>query len=495
MAAVTIAQMRQLEASAMATGISEEALLNAAGEALGMALGRHFPNPGTAVGYLGKGHNAGDTLVALRILRDHFGWNILTRQAFPLEHCAPLTRRKWQELHPASLPSESHLSGRDHPLLLLDGLLGIGATGPLRPPLQSLAQEMAHLRATQGARIAAIDTPSGIDPDRGELFENTVIADITFMIGCAKRGLLLSQAATATGALAIVEIPSLSCQNRGDLELITPQNTRIRIPPRPFDFHKGLAGRVAILAGSDAYTGAAALATAGALRGGGGLVTLFTPASSLSRISAKCSPEAIIRSCQDPRELLESRFDALVIGCGLDNFFDPTALVDLLLRAPTPVVIDAGALDVLAKSGKMDQLTERHVLTPHPGEFARIAPDLADLPRETAARRFTDRHAATLLLKGCRTLVTRRGHPLWCNATGTPAMASGGQGDLLAGVIGARLAAGTDPLDAASLAAWICGRAAEIAMTHPHASEESLLPSDMLPLLGAAFNDWKRGGR
>jgi NAD(P)H-hydrate epimerase len=117
------------------------------------------------------------------------------------------------------------------------------------------------------------------------------------------------------------------------------------------------------------------------------------------------------------------------------------------------------------------------------------------LPREEAARRFADRVPATLLLKGCRTIVTRQGQPLWCNSTGTPGMATGGQGDLLAGVIGARLAIGDSPVDAAALGAWLCGRAAEVALNQENLSEESLAPSDVLHFLGAAFRDWKSSRR
>ena len=156
-----------------------------------------------------------------------------------------------------------------------------------------------------------------------------------------------------------------------------------------------------------------------------------------------------------------------------------------------PAVIDADALNLIARSGMTGILAERHVITPHPGEFRRLAPDLAGLPRESAARAFADRIPATLLLKGCRTLVTRRGQPLWCNATGHPGMATGGQGDLLAGVIGARLAIGDPPLEAAALAAWLCGRSAEIALNEPAISEESLTPSDVSRHLGGAFLDWK----
>lgn len=498
MAAVTLAEMLSMEAAAMARGWTEEQLLDAAGERLGIAIGRHFPQAGSVVGYLGKGHNAGDTLVALRVLRDRFGWEISIRSGYRMETCAALTVRKWNELGSPE-PLESRPNWRDHqrPLVLLDGLLGSGAAGPLREPLIPLADEMADLRRSAGARVAAVDFPSGIDADTGEIFPNNVTADITFMIGNAKRGLLHSHAAAATGALAIVPVDALTTHRRGDCELISPLTLECGKKPRDFDFHKGMAGRIAILAGSENYTGAAVLAASGALRGGGGLITLFVPAHVHAVIAAKCPPEIIIRGFHNPRELLEFRFDALAVGCGLGEMTDSAAegLLDLIAKSPAPTVVDADALNLIARSGRVGILSEMHILTPHPGEFVRIAADLKDLPREEAARQFADRTRSTLLLKGCRTLVTGRGQTLWCNATGTPAMATGGQGDVLTGVIAARLAIGDSPMEAAALSAWLCGRSAEIALNEPHLSEESLTPSDVLHFLGAAYQDWKSGGR
>lgn len=498
MAAITIAETRAIESSALAAGWTEEQLLNLAGDRLGRAIGRYFPKPGTVIGYLGKGHNAGDALVALRILRDEFGWNIRTRNAYPSDECAPLTRKKWQELGVTSpLDQAPGRHDLETPLVLLDGLLGSGTSGALRAPLVQLAGEMAALRQRAGARVAAVDLPSGIDPDSGRIFPDTVVSDVTFMIGNPKLGLLYGRAAAATGALALVPVEPLTATRPGEIELISPQTLDCGKAPRPFDFHKGMAGRVSILAGSASYAGAAVLAATGALRGGGGLVTLFVPISARETIAAKCPPEIIIRGFHDPRELLDFRSDSLVVGCGLGEMPETMneGLLDLISNSPAPAVLDADALNLIAESGKLEIFRENHLLTPHPGEFARLAPDLRDFPREEAARRFADRVPATLLLKGCRTIVTRQGQPLWCNSTGTPGMATGGQGDLLAGVIGARLSIGDTPMDAAALGAWLCGRAAEIALNQENLSEDSLTPSDVLHFLGAAFRDWKTSGR
>lgn len=498
MGAVTTQEMRALEARAADLGWSENRLLTLAGHRLGHALAAFFPTPGTLVGYLGKGHNAGDALVAMRVMAHTYGWHTAVRGGFPPEDCAPLTREKWLETPPAEvLDTPPDWRSLRRPLVLLDGLLGIGAAGPLRKPLAAMAREMAWLREQAGARVAAVDLPSGVDPDTGEISAGAVTADVTFMIGAPKRGLLTATAAAATGALALVPVEPLTPPPGGEFELISPLSMTVGKAPRPFDFHKGMAGRVHLLAGSAAYTGAAVLAASGALRGGAGLIVLHAPSAAAAVIAAKCPSEIIVRACNHPLEVLQGQPDSLVIGPGLgalDGAFGD-GLAELLERAAMPTVVDADALNFLAQRGLLGHLKEIHVVTPHPGEFRRLAPDLADLPREAAARLFVARHPATLLLKGCRTLVTRRGEPLWCNATGSPAMATGGHGDVLAGVLGAQLAAAIPPLPAAAFAAWLCGRAAELALTGSAVSEQSLTPTDLLSRLGGAFSDWREGRR
>jgi NAD(P)H-hydrate epimerase len=488
--------MRAAEAAAVAAGWSEGQLLDLAGTRLGHAIGRFFPHPGTVIGYLGKGHNAGDTLVALRVLRDDYGWEIAARNAFDIADCAPLVREKWRE-SPIAAPLDGPPPWRDlkRPLLLLDGLLGIGAQGALRDPLLKLAAEMEWLRQHAGARVAAVDLPSGVDPDSGEPTPGAVKADVTFMIGNPKTGLLMSHAVNSVGSLAIVPLEILTVSGQGEMVLISPQEMDFGKSPRPYDFHKGLAGRVAVIAGSERYPGAAVLAATGALRGGAGLVTLHVPAEAAAVIAAKCPPEIIVRSFSSPRELGDLKCDAVVIGCGIGEPVFGMDLLDWLEQSDAPAVIDADALNLIAKSGRLEIFKDRHVITPHPGEFARLAPDLAGLSRENAARAFADRFPATLLLKGGRSIIARAGQPLWCNATGSPGMATGGQGDLLAGVIAACLAVGYSPSEAAALGAWLCGRASEIALNEPGISEQSLTPSDTARQLGAAFRDWISAAR
>lgn len=483
----------------MADGWTEERLMDVAGRRLATALAAYFPRPGHLVGYLGKGHNAGDVLVALPILRDRYGWEISVRRSSPMGEFAPLTASKWQAAGELKDHAESPVADDcRRPLVLLDGLLGIGASGALRDPLASLAAEMNTLREQAGARVAAVDVPSGTDPDSGRVFPGSVVADVTFMIGAAKLGLLSAQAVPAAGALAIVPIEPLRPPPDGDTRLISPSTCDFGKQPRPFEFHKGLAGRVGILAGSACYTGAAVITANGALRGGAGLVMLHVPAEAAAAVAGKAAAEVIVHPCDNPAALADAGYDAIAIGPGLGTpegrFAD--GLRRLILGASVPMVLDADALNFIAAHGLLAELGDHHVLTPHPGEFKRLAPDLADLPREEAARAFAARCPATLLLKGARTLVIRGDRSnLLCNSTGTPGMACGGQGDLLTGVIAARLAGGLAGPAAAAFGAWLCGRAAERAITHGGQSEESLIPADLLGHFGGAFTDWRQGTR
>jgi ADP-dependent NAD(P)H-hydrate dehydratase / NAD(P)H-hydrate epimerase len=301
----------------------------------------------------------------------------------------------------------------------------------------------------------------------------------------------------AVGAIVLVPLSELPVPDGADRCLISPQTLHGASPLRPFDFHKGQAGRVGIFAGSTAYRGAAILAATGALRGGAGLVTLHVPAEIVEQVAAGCPPEVIVRGVAHPDQLKEFSYDAWAIGPGLGGLDASwtAGLLCLLESDAAACVVDADALNALAHSGSVGRLSSRHVITPHPGEFRRIAPDLVGLCREDAARAFADRSSCTLLLKGARSLATAKGQALWHNSTGSPGMACGGQGDGLTGVIAARLAAGISPWIAAAHAAWLCGRASEIALQDGILSEESLLPQDTLAHLGAAFREWRERSR
>lgn len=497
--AITAAEMRQSEEQALSSGWTESRLLETAGTSLGQTIAHLYPQCGTAIAYLGKGHNAGDALVALQRLREQHGWQIAYRASHALEDCAPLVQEHAARLGPdAALQWTPEWDECQRPLILLDGLLGTGSKGTLRPPLQESVAEMEWLRDNVGAHILSVDLPSGVHPDEGNVGEGAVTADFTLMIGNPKIGLLRSRAGTHTGALALVPVPALQRKGTNQLELIAPQSMAIGKRPRAHDSHKGTAGRVRILAGSSTYPGAAALAAQGALRGGAGLVYLHVPNSALDVVRMLCPPEVIVAGYDHLREVPLGKADARVVGCGLGAVGDVAwvTLEKWIVESDIPTVVDADALNAIASHQARRLLRSHHVLTPHPGEFQRLAPDLSELPRQEAARAFIKRHPSALLLKGQRSLIAYRGQPLRCNSTGHAGMASGGQGDVLAGVVGARLAAGDEPFDAASLAAWLCGRAAERSVqSHPPQSAETMTASDTLAHLGGAWRDWRQSTR
>lgn len=486
MSFVTGAAMRSLEDVAFRRGVSPESLMDLAGAEIARRLMDHFPKPLLAIACVGKGNNGGDALVALRHLRSA-GWKIAVRTAYPEIEWSILPRRKLREL--GEVPAMASFDACHGSCLLLDGLLGIGASGGLRSPLAELAAEMTALRDHRGAMIAAMDLPSGLDADSGE--GGAITADLTLTVGVPKQGLTTANGIQRAGRILLIPLADLPLPDHGPLRFFCPESYPGLLPPRPHDFHKGRAGRLGILAGSPGMTGAAVLCADAALRAGCGLVTVHAGREFLPALAAMMPPEIMVRTSDDPvTEAFEAGHDALVIGPGTGNVADSwrTCLLrHLESSSPLPTLLDADALNALASSARIDLLRTHHVITPHPGEFRRLAPDLADSDRLDACSEFVGRHPCTLLLKGARSLVAAPGIATRFNPTGHAGMASGGQGDALAGVAGALLAQGLPGPDAAALAAWLCGRAAERALAEgPFASAGATIRH-----LGGALRDWQ----
>ena len=258
--------------------------------------------------------------------------------------------------------------------------------------------------------------------------------------------------------------------------------------PRKFDSYKNQFGRVGIVAGSKGFTGAAIMCSLGALRAGAGLVEVFVPEDVYEIVASAAPPEVMVKPVQSYCDLPNESVDAWGVGPGLGQKRADEVL-HLVQSARRPMVIDADALNILSsKTALLNRIKGPRLLTPHPGEMKRLFGSRKETRVQTA-KRFITKFPVALLFKGARTIVAQRQQPISYNTTGNPGMATGGMGDVLTGVCAALIGQKLSPYDAARVGAWVCGRAAEIAIFDHGASEESLLPRDVLDHLGAAFND------
>ncbi len=487
--------MREAEEAAFARGVAVETLMDQAGAGIAKTVRKFFPVPGICSVYAGKGHNGGDALVAANELQK-IGWNIDIRLAYPEDELSELTRQKLRTLRNDKPEKEfSHLIGGLTPPphhIILDGLLGLGAKPMIRQPNRESAEEINRRRREENAFVFAVDLPTGFEGDTAQRDpEDCIVADVTVSIGFAKHGLIMDEALDYVGRLEVVPLPDLTLPETSPNELLaTPFSLAPLLPQRKFGAYKNQSGRIGIVAGSEGFLGAAIMAAEGALRGGAGLVNLFVPRDLYPAVAALAPIEAMVRPIKNYKELFDQNVDVWAIGPGLgqERAGDILKFIDTVTQ---PTVVDADALN--AMSGKLEMLRRSpgpRLLTPHPGEMNRLV-ESGKMSRAGRARTFCEHFPVTLLLKGSRTLVAERGKPLSYNSTGHPGMATGGMGDILTGVCAALIGQKLSMFDAARVGAWVCGRAAEIAAYHFGASQESLLPRDVLDNLGRAFADMR----
>jgi hydroxyethylthiazole kinase-like uncharacterized protein yjeF len=477
--------MRAAEQAAFSRGIAVEALMDQAGAGVARAVQEFFPTPATCAVYVGKGHNGGDALVAAEQLQ-RAGWNIELHLAFAEAECSELTRKKL-----AAVKTGDALRSRSARIIVLDGLLGLGAKAQLRDPIRSAAREINRRRTEQNAFVFAVDLPTGLDGDSGEIdAENCVKADFTVAIGYAKKGLVADSTLDYVGRLEVVSLSELRLDNNADHELLATSRSLGQIMPRrQFSAYKNLFGRVGIVAGSQGFLGAAILTTEGALRSGAGLVNMFVPRDLYPIVADLAPDEAMVKPVDSYTDLLEQdNIDVWAVGPGLGTSRS-AEILKVIEQIEKPMVVDADGLNMLASNTEiLNRCHGPRLVTPHPGEMKRLF-NPGKLSRATIARKFCDQYPAALLFKGSRTIVCQRDRPVSSNSTGNPGMATGGSGDVLTGVCAGLLGQKLAPYDAARVGAWICGRAAEISVFQSGQSEESLLPRDITAHLGAAFND------
>ncbi|MGI9244552.1 MAG: NAD(P)H-hydrate dehydratase [Verrucomicrobiales bacterium] len=481
---LTVTQMQEAEERLFATGVEAEPLMDRAGLGIAEAVDRFFPGRGRLITFVGPGHNGGDALVAARHL-SAMGWGVELRLV-GRDRFRPLTEKKLGEV------GELGSCGAHGNLVLLDGLLGIGARGPLRGDIQEAAAEMNALRGGRFARTVAIDIPSGIDGDTGEPYAGAVVADLTLTIAQTKAGLLADAAIDHVGRLGLIPLDEIVV-TEGDAGavLTEPRHLAKLLPRRKFDTHKGKAGRVGIIAGSRGLAGAAVLCSAAAVRGGAGLVTLFVPVDLYPVVAPMTIPEVMVRPVKNYLEVREANLDVLAIGPGLGVADDE--VLELIASSTIPCVIDADALNLIAARGlaQLEKCQGPRLLTPHPGEMEHLFPQIGRGRREWAEAFVAQHPKLCLLLKGARTIIKADGEPAAFNPTGHPGMATGGLGDVLTGLCAALIAQGLSVYQAGCAGSWLAGRAAELALGDQ--SEESFAASDTISKFGEAFRSLHRG--
>jgi len=513
--------MRTAEETAFASGVSVEALMNKAGVGVAQAVTKFFQKPGRCIVFAGKGHNAGDALFAAQCL-ERRGWKIEVRLAFNEADCSNLTRKKLNDLRNTSARIPAWSNGREQdvgvtilelfsyaadqlsfaqekiatdaylgtaPLIILDGLLGVGARPPLREPIRTACRTINQLRTTKSAYAFAVDLPTGLDTDSGKADRDCVVADFTVTIGYAKPGLVADGAVNYVGRLEVVPLEELRPPETKAKEIIaSPAAFSGLLPRRRYNSYKNQFGRIGVVAGSKGFVGAALMASQGALRAGAGLVEVFVPGEIYDIVAGAAFMEAMVKPVASYRHLLKEKVDVWAVGPGLGKSH-AAEILELIEKAKQPMVLDADGLNIVSeKSAVLRRCKGKRLLTPHPGEMKRLFPEEQESRAKTATK-FCDRFPVILLLKGSRTIVAERGRPLSYNTTGNPGMATGGMGDILTGVCAALLGQGLSPYDAARVGAWLCGLAAEIAVFNGNQSEQSLLPRDVLNHLGDAFKE------
>jgi NAD(P)H-hydrate epimerase len=490
---VTGAEMASREKAAFAAGIEAGTLMEAAGAGMAARIQDAYPWSRDYLVLVGKGNNGGDGLVVARYLAAE-GGRVRVVLAAPENELGSLPVEQMQRLRhedPAlevrSCTQTIEFPGADG--VVIDALLGVQARGPLRAPLGDLVARHNAARAERFFRTVALDLPSGLaafeDAEAPKDSDAAIVADLTLAVGFAKEVLMREDLAPWVGRLEVVPWDRAAHQETARQALV-PQELAGLLPRRSALSFKNDFGKLAIVAGSRGFTGAAVLCVQGAQGIGAGLLSVVTRAESAEIVAAQAPPEAMVSAW--PAEKVMDGATAVVIGPGLGADDMTVAMLEKVLSLGCPVLVDADGLNALAKHPDLLKIARGPlILTPHVGEMGRLIGRRFTPPeREAVAREFVDRHGVTLVLKGTRTLIAQQGATLWINTTGNPGLSAGGTGDTLSGIIGGLLAQKLSALDAARLGVWLHGHAADLVLTE-RGCEEGLTATMLAAHLGAAL--------
>ncbi|MFC2051230.1 NAD(P)H-hydrate dehydratase [Chloroflexota bacterium] len=505
---VTADQMRRIDQECGGIGLPTNVLMENAGKVVAEEVRRILGAVGkqSIIILIGPGNNGGDGLVVARYLHD-WGTEVnlyILGQRPAGDSNLELVRQRG--ITCVDITQDGNMNQLDEWLLsasaVIDALFGTGKSRPLDDTVAQMSGRVSKAKERRsGLRIIAVDLPSGLNADSGAVDPACLYADNTVTLGFPKPGLFNLPGAERAGSITVADIgipPYLAEQLTS--EVITDDWARSVLPRRPLVANKGSFGRVLVVAGSINYIGAASLACSGAMRVGAGLVTLATAtslqpilASKLTEVTYLPLPESSpgIISPQAAeiihREL--SSYNVLLLGCGLGQgksvmSFIKSTLSGLKLM-PSSLVLDADALNTLAKIPHWwQQLSDDAILTPHPGEMARltgVSVEKVQSDRMGIAKKVAQEWHKTVVLKGAYTVVANPDGLCRVNLAANPGLASAGTGDVLTGVIGGLAAQGLTHFDAAACGIYLHGEAG--AMVRNITGDAGMLATDLLTAL------------
>jgi len=492
--------MREIDSYAIDDlGIPGSVLMRSAAEHVAEAAMESIKPGGRAAVFCGTGNNGGDGIGAAACFINR-GVSVRVFLIGDEEKLTPDSREMLRQLtvlggklevFSETVDIESYLRGCD---AIIDAIFGIGLNSKLRGDALA-AVEMIN---NSGAVVVSADIPSGVQADTGAVLGDAVIADITVTFSLAKPGHFVEPGCTRCGELRVRDIGIPGDIIDGAVSYVyAVMHDDASLKRRRLDSHKGDYGRCLIISGSLGYTGAPALAARASSRMGAGLVFLGVPEAIYNIMAVKLDEEMPFPLPADKHGRLAAnaageilhraeQCDVCLIGPGLGRSPEITELVASIIRiVKTPIILDADGLNaIIGKTEVLEKAAGPLIITPHPGEFARLGGDLSSGDRLRAARTFAHKFGCVLVLKGHRTITALPDGTAFINTTGGPAMAKGGSGDVLAGMIAALIGQRYAIRDAVSTAVYIHGLAGD--MCAAEFGENSVTAGDIVAMLPRA---------
>jgi ADP-dependent NAD(P)H-hydrate dehydratase / NAD(P)H-hydrate epimerase len=534
---VTSARMREIEAEAVERGATWSSLMECAGETVARAIRERFSEHRQGVLVLaGPGNNGGDALIVAGHLAG-VAWQV-TVGTWTRSDDELARRLRSVDVYLFALQSEGRAAftaALNRSTLVVDGLFGTGLQRGIEGDLAEIIDDVNARKLP----VVAIDVPSGVDSDTGQVRGTAIEARVTVALGLLKFGHVLEPGKSHSGQIIFGDIglSALETQEPTNGELLAAETIAPLLPRRRHDSHKGTYGKAIIVAGSINYVGSAALAAWGALRSGAGLVTLGIPGDLLGMLAAKVTEATFLPLPSDLGVLASPAadklraglegYDALLIGCGIGKEKEtaqflrklveradaaqkntPPRSIGFAIRPTTEssepdkaaavlpnVVLDADALNILSEwEGWQEKVPSGSVLTPHPGEMARLLGSEVEKVEEDrvgVARTAAAEWNQIVVLKGASTVIAAPGGEVFVSPFSNAALATAGTGDVLAGLIVGLMAQGLEPLDAARAGVYLHGMAGEM-LAEEYGSSGGLA-GELPPLIAKAANRLRGG--